>query len=241
MRRRVLVLAVLIVGAVAATGSSSLSPVPAPRAAAADSGSPMKVVASSVGPATVDWWSPGPIPTELAELADETAAVPRSDAGVQAITEVVTVTGSTAEGGGATIELRYDETVPDDAKPAVEAGAQKWADILPPHPLPIEVEVRWETIEMTAFGCGGVGNSRYVKLEGANALPEFGYNLPLAERSFLAADYNPDGRGDDGRVTILEGDEGGCYRGLDGAVGDNDFTVVSLMMHELGHVLGWST
>ena len=122
--------------------------------------------------------------------------------------------------------------VPEEAQPAIDYAAAIWASQLA-SAAPIRVEVTWDSLGGTALAAAGP-TTLFRGLEGA-VDPFAWYPVALAE-AFVGEELNDTLQAD---IVVTVNREVPWYFGLDGAPSRSQFDLVSVILHELGHGLGF--
>ncbi len=125
----------------------------------------------------------------------------------------------------------YSANYPGEAKPAMELALQIWGAFLPSD-VPIYVNVFYDEQNEGVLASAGP-NGFYAIQDGPK---QAFYAAPLAEK-ILGETINSDGEPD---IFILVGDRNDWYFGLDGQGPGLQFDLVTILLHELGHGLGFT-
>ncbi len=122
--------------------------------------------------------------------------------------------------------------VPAGAQPAIDYAAEIWASQLASE-VPIRVEVSWDSLGGTALAAAGPTTL----FRGfAGAIDPFAwYPVALAE-AFTGEELNDTLQPD---IVVTVNREVSWYFGLDGDPARTEFDLVSVILHELGHGLGF--
>jgi len=126
---------------------------------------------------------------------------------------------------GATLQIEGLETFPADMHAAVQKAATIWENQLTSS-VPIVVEVRWEKLSADVLASGGP----YTLLEGRTWYP-----LSLINKRRGA---DQDGQRPDMVVRVNSTMD--WYTGVDGACPPDMFDLVTAVVHEIGHGLGFT-
>lgn len=148
----------------------------------------------------------------------------------QAAAIKVEATGQTK--ATATFVLTYETLPPADVKAVFEKAAATWATVFSSD-VPININVKWSSLAANVLGSAGatVNVRNFV---GANRLNTF-YPIALAEKM---AHKNLNGTGADISATF-NSDFTAWYIGTDGMPGVNQIDLYSVVLHEMGHGLGF--
>lgn len=133
------------------------------------------------------------------------------------------------ENGETDVILSFDPNTPDEARPALQAGADIWASYLEIK-VPLTIHVEWKDLSVDGY------------LAYALAPLVCSHDPPRCDTFSLAnqihgEDWFPD-RPD---MTITFNSDVSWHYGLDGEAPDGDVNLISVLLHEIGHGLGFST
>lgn len=128
-------------------------------------------------------------------------------------------------------DIEYND-VPEAAREAINYAASIWETTLSSD-VPIRVEVNWDSLESTALAAAGP-TTLYRDFPGALDSVTW-YNVALAE-SILGQELNDTSQAD---IAVQVNENVNWYYGLDGNTPFNSFDMVSVILHELGHGLGF--
>lgn len=126
----------------------------------------------------------------------------------------------------------FDAEVPAAARTAMEYAASIWASRLTSL-VPIEISVNWQTFEEESVLASAGPTSIYRDFLGA-AKRNTWYPVALAE-ALASTNFN-DNEAD---IQITANSDQRWYYGLDGQVPRGQIDMVSVILHELGHGLGF--
>ena len=139
---------------------------------------------------------------------------------------------STQTKASATIVLTYETAPPADVKVVFEKAAAVWSTVFSSD-VPINVYVKWASLATNVLGsAGATANVR--NFVGANRLNTF-YPIALAEKM---AHKNLNGTNAD-VVATFNSDFTAWYIGIDGMPTINQIDLYSVVLHEIGHGLGF--
>ena len=139
---------------------------------------------------------------------------------------------TTANNATATIVLTYETVPPADVKAVFEKAAATWSTVFSSD-VPINVYVKWASLATNVLGsAGATANVR--NFVGANRLNTF-YPIALAEKM---AHKNLNGTNADILATF-NSDFTAWYIGTDGLPNINQIDLYSVVLHEMGHGLGF--
>ncbi len=128
-------------------------------------------------------------------------------------------------------EITYED-VPSPAQDAIDYAANIWETTLQSD-VPIRVEVSWDSLESTSLASAGP-TTLFRDFPGA-VNPETWYNVALAE-SITGRELNDTTMAD---IMVTVNENINWYFGLDGNTPINRFDMVSVILHEFGHGLGF--
>lgn len=132
----------------------------------------------------------------------------------------------------ANIVLTYETVPPADVKAVFEKAAATWSTVFSSD-VPINVYVKWASLSANVLGSAGASvNVR--NFVGANRLNTF-YPIALAEKM---AHKNLNGTNAD-IVATFNSDFTAWYIGTDGVPTINQIDLYSVVLHEMGHGLGF--
>ncbi|GAB5554217.1 MAG: hypothetical protein Sapg2KO_38080 [Saprospiraceae bacterium] len=131
-------------------------------------------------------------------------------------------------------EFIYTDSVPEEAKIAIEYAGKIWSSFLESE-IPIRVAIKWSTFEGSTF-LGTGGPRGYFRLDTLVPKPGLLYPIALAE-SLFSRNFN--GENEDIGVSINSSYD--WYYGLDGNVRQRHHDLVTLVLHEIGHGLGFNS
>ena len=129
----------------------------------------------------------------------------------------------------ANISVNYNGFTPE-ARAAFQRAVDIWSSLLITT-VPIEIEASFTTFEEEKDFLGLAGPSNFF----FNKITELFYPVALFNQ-FVGRDYDP-GEPD---LEVSMSDSSNWYYGLDGNPGENQFDFVSVVLHEIGHGLGFS-
>ena len=139
---------------------------------------------------------------------------------------------STQTKASANIVLTYETVPPADVKAVFEKAAATWSTVFSSD-VPINVYVKWASLSANVLGSAGASvNVR--NFVGANRLNTF-YPIALAEKM---AHKNLNGSNSD-IVATFNSDFTAWYIGTDGVPTINQIDLYSVVLHEMGHGLGF--
>ena len=139
---------------------------------------------------------------------------------------------STQTKASANIILTYETVPPADVKAVFEKAAATWSTVFSSD-VPINVYVKWASLSANVLGSAGASvNVR--NFVGANRLNTF-YPIALAEKM---AHKNLNGTNPD-IVATFNSDFTAWYIGTDGMPNINQIDLYSVVLHEMGHGLGF--
>ncbi|MGF1532321.1 MAG: T9SS type A sorting domain-containing protein [Bernardetiaceae bacterium] len=125
----------------------------------------------------------------------------------------------------------YASNFPDEAKPAIEFALAIWGTFLPSD-VPIYASVNW--IEQSGGTLASAGPAGFYLIE-EGPFAAF-YPAPLAEK-IVGRSINANESAD---MNIFVGDRRDWYYGTDGEPGGGQFDLVTIILHEVGHGLGFT-
>ena len=129
----------------------------------------------------------------------------------------------------ANISINYNGFTPE-ARAAFQRAVDIWSSLLITT-VPIEIEANFTTFEEEKDFLGLAGPSTFF----FHKITELFYPVALFSQ-FVGRDYDP-GEPD---LEVSMSDSSNWYYGLDGNPGENQFDFVSVVLHEIGHGLGFS-
>ncbi|GAB5554216.1 MAG: hypothetical protein Sapg2KO_38070 [Saprospiraceae bacterium] len=130
-------------------------------------------------------------------------------------------------------EFIFTDSVPEEAKPAIKFAGRIWGSYLISD-IPIRVEVRWFTFE----GRNSLGSARpigYIRSDSLATKTDVLYPLALGE-SLLNRNLN----GEQADIIISINKKHNFYFGTDGKVPEEHYDLTSLILHEIGHGVGFT-
>lgn len=144
----------------------------------------------------------------------------------------IKVQSSTQTKASANIVVTYETVPPADVKAVFEKAAATWSTVFSSD-VPIHVNVKWASLSANVLGSAGASvNVR--NFVGANRLNTF-YPIALAEKM---AHKNLNGTNPD-IVATFNSDFTAWYIGTDGVPTINQIDLYSVVLHEMGHGLGF--
>mgnify|MGYP000594278614 FL=1 len=144
----------------------------------------------------------------------------------------IKVQSSTQTKASANIVVTYETVPPADVKAVFEKAAATWSTVFSSD-VPINVNVKWASLAASVLGSAGASvNVR--NFVGANRLNTF-YPIALAEKM---AHKNLNGTNPD-IVATFNSDFTAWYIGTDGVPTINQIDLYSVVLHEMGHGLGF--
>lgn len=151
---------------------------------------------------------------------------------ILAQTAAIKLDASTQTKASANIILTYETVPPADVKAVFEKAAATWSTVFSSD-VPINVYVKWASLSANVLGSAGASvNVR--NFVGANRLNTF-YPIALAEKM---AHKNLNGTNAD-IVATFNSDFTAWYIGTDGVPTINQIDLYSVVLHEMGHGLGF--
>lgn len=151
---------------------------------------------------------------------------------ILAQTAAIKLDASTQTKASANIVLTYETVPPADVKAVFEKAAATWSTVFSSD-VPINVYVKWASLSANVLGSAGASvNVR--NFVGANRLNTF-YPIALAEKM---AHKNLNGSNSD-IVATFNSDFTAWYIGTDGVPTINQIDLYSVVLHEMGHGLGF--
>lgn len=133
----------------------------------------------------------------------------------------------------------FDDTFTDAERAAIVAAGEKWADVLV---IDVPIDVRVYEMDLGEGALAGAGPWQYYFPEGSDTL------WPAAVVNQLAGDDFNGGPGLDGEgadigyeIGMIVDDSDIFYDGLDSAVPQGRYSLLTVAMHELAHGLGHTT
>jgi len=144
----------------------------------------------------------------------------------------IKVEATTQTKASANIVVTYETVPPADVKAVFEKAAATWSTVFSSD-VPINVSVKWASLAANVLGSAGASvNVR--NFVGANRLNTF-YPIALAEKM---AHKNLNGTNPD-IVATFNSDFTAWYIGTDGVPNINQIDLYSVVLHEMGHGLGF--
>ncbi|OZC01920.1 T9SS type A sorting domain-containing protein [Rubricoccus marinus] len=139
-------------------------------------------------------------------------------------------------GGGATFEVDYTGFTPQ-AQAAFQFAVDIWAAHIT-SPVPIKIAASFETLPARVLGSAGAG---CIHAGGALPVPNTWYPAALADALTGVDQYSPGGPcGPDDIVARFSSSRSDWYFGTDGNPPRQQIDFVSVVMHEIGHGLGFA-
>lgn len=221
-----------LVGAVAGVAALGLPSSPAPASQGLEVAAPIVVEAADP---SVDTQDPDLIEAMEAvhEEFDPGTVVAAGPAG-SGPSAALTIDGSTAAVGGG-ITLNYDGTytAPSNVQTVVAAAANTWNQALATSPSgPIEVAVIWRNLGSPSL----LGSAGPTALFSHPSLPNPSTFYPVALANTL---LNTDLNGATPELTVNLNSTANWYIGTSGSPGSGQIDLYSVILHELGHGLGF--
>jgi hypothetical protein len=171
-------------------------------------------------------------PEYLGLKRDLPAGYTESMRAILAEAAAIKVQSSTQTKASATIVVTYETVPPADVKAVFEKAAATWSTVFSSD-VPINVNVKWASLSANVLGSAGASvNVR--NFVGANRLNTF-YPIALAEKM---AHKNLNGTNPD-IVATFNSDFTAWYIGTDGVPTINQIDLYSVVLHEMGHGLGF--
>lgn len=171
-------------------------------------------------------------PEYLGLKRDLPAGYTESMRAILAQAAAIKVQSSTQTKAAANIVLTYETVPPADVKAVFEKAAATWSTVFSSD-VPINVNVKWASLAASVLGSAGASvNVR--NFVGANRLNTF-YPIALAEKM---AHKNLNGTNPD-IVATFNSDFTAWYIGTDGVPTINQIDLYSVVLHEMGHGLGF--
>lgn len=159
------------------------------------------------------------------------APVVLSDGGGDAVTYIAPLAARSAAAPLSTFEVDYDN-FPPEAEAAVQFAVEIWQSVLVSS-VPIRVSASWEPMETGQLGAARA--TRYLRnFPGAPRQDTF-YPAPLAD-ALAGADQRP---GESDITITLNSGNSNWYYGTE-ATPRRQSSLVSVVLHEIGHGLGFS-
>lgn len=151
----------------------------------------------------------------------------------------VSEAGKRAEVASATIEVTY-VGFPPGAQDAFQFAVDIWETHVASN-VPIRIQAFWEPLGEGVLGSAGPG---LVANFSGEAVDDVFYALPLAEsiagRDFGGTACEPGGTGEFDICSFFNSDFPNWYLGTDGNTPRGDFDLVTVVLHEIGHGLGFT-
>lgn len=132
----------------------------------------------------------------------------------------------------ANIILTYEKTPPSDVKAVFEKAAATWSAIFSSD-VPINIYVKWASLASNVLGSAGA-SSNIRNFVGANRMNTF-YPVALAEKM---AHKNLNGTNPE-IIATFNSDFTDWYIGVDGVPTNTQIDLYSVVLHEMGHGLGF--
>jgi hypothetical protein len=171
-------------------------------------------------------------PEFLGLKRDLPAGYTESMRAILAEADAIKVQSSTQTKASANIVVTYETVPPADVKAVFEKAAATWSTVFSSD-VPINVNVKWASLATNVLGSAGASvNVR--NFVGANRLNTF-YPIALAEKM---AHKNLNGTNPD-IVATFNSDFTAWYIGTDGVPTINQIDLYSVVLHEMGHGLGF--
>jgi hypothetical protein len=171
-------------------------------------------------------------PEYLGLKRDLPAGYTESMRAILAEAAAIKVQSSTHTKASANIVVTYETVPPADVKAVFEKAAATWSTVFSSD-VPIHVNVKWASLSANVLGSAGASvNVR--NFVGANRLNTF-YPIALAEKM---AHKNLNGTNPD-IVATFNSDFTAWYIGTDGVPTINQIDLYSVVLHEMGHGLGF--
>jgi hypothetical protein len=171
-------------------------------------------------------------PEYLGMKRDLPAGYTESMRAILAEAAAIKVQSSTQTKASANIVVTYETVPPADVKAVFEKAAATWSTVFSSD-VPINVNVKWASLSANVLGSAGASvNVR--NFVGANRLNTF-YPIALAEKM---AHKNLNGTNPD-IVATFNSDFTAWYIGTDGVPTINQIDLYSVVLHEMGHGLGF--
>ena len=146
--------------------------------------------------------------------------------------ESIKLQATTQTKATANIVLSFETVPPADVKAVFEKAAATWSTVFSSD-VPINVYVKWASLATNVLGSAGT-NANIRNFVGANRLNTF-YPIALAEKM---AHKNLNGTNPD-IVATFNSDFTAWYIGTDGMPTINQIDLYSVVLHEMGHGLGF--
>jgi hypothetical protein len=171
-------------------------------------------------------------PEYLGLKRDLPAGYTESMRAILAEAAAIKVQATTQTKASANIVVTYETVPPADVKAVFEKAAATWSTVFSSD-VPINVNVKWASLSANVLGSAGASvNVR--NFVGANRLNTF-YPIALAEKM---AHKNLNGTNPD-IVATFNSDFTAWYIGTDGVPNINQIDLYSVVLHEMGHGLGF--
>lgn len=135
-----------------------------------------------------------------------------------------------------TINVTYVGDWDPDAKNAFEYAKHIW-ELNFSSPVPVEVVAEWEAMSSGVLGSASAAD--YLADFSGAPFRETWYPVVLANK-LAGKDWRPTQPDISASFNSAFSLRGGWYKGLDGLVDDNHWDLASVVLHELGHGLGFS-
>lgn len=132
---------------------------------------------------------------------------------------------------GATIEVTYNG-FSEEAQAAFQQAIDIWSELISSDVV-IRVEATWQDMDEGVLG-GAIWNTAYRNFEGAKELNVW-YPVAIAEKMAGQELNSPD----EPDIVATFNKDAPWYLGLDGNPNNGEFDLVTVVLHELGHGLGF--
>ncbi len=156
----------------------------------------------------------------------------------QLLEETATIRGTTGFLSGQRAQqttnglfVTYTNSVPNSAKSAIENAVGKWAAEVDMTAAPVEIEVTWSSLGNGVLG--SAGPETYIS---HSSLPT-GHWYPASQANVLGgADFNGAARPE---IQVELNSNVNWYTGTSGQPATNQIDLISVVLHEIGHGLGF--